>query len=93
MNIQAILFLCGILTITALPQKSPFFEIRNGRLVPVGKEPSSLGSRIVGGEDAEPNSAPFMVSLQWGIVRPSHFCGGTIIRPNWVLTGKNSVSC
>lgn len=90
MKIQAVLFLCGILTISALPQKSPFFEIRDGRLERVGKEsPPSLDSRIVGGVDAEPNSAPWMVSLQWGIVRPSHFCGGSIIRPNWVLTGNN----
>lgn len=88
-NIQTFVFLCGILTISALPQKSPFFEIRDGRLVPVGKELAPLvSSRIVGGEDAEPNSAPWLVSLQWGTVRPSHFCGGNIIRPNWVLTGK-----
>jgi len=86
MKIQAILLLCGIVSIQAFtrPSKSPFFEISNGKLVPIRNETAS--GRIVGGYDAEPGDAPWMVSLQWGIVRPTHFCGGSIIRPNWVLT-------
>lgn len=96
MKIVTILFLGGILTIQAIPSrplKSPFFEVHNGVLVPVGKESAATNGRsngrIVGGENSEPGSAPWMVSLQWGIVRPAHFCGGTIINPNWVLTGKS----
>lgn len=45
--------------------------------------------RVVGGDDAEPNSAPWIVSLQWGTVRPSHFCAGSIISENWVLTAAH----
>lgn len=94
MNIVTILFLCGLVqAIPSRPSQSPFFEVRNGVLVSIAKESaasdtSSYG-RIVGGENAEPGSAPWMASLQWGIVRPAHFCGGTIINPNWVLTGKS----
>lgn len=94
MKIQSILFLCAILTTQALKQSSgsPFFEIHNGVLVATGRESKPLQGRIVGGEDAELGSAPWMVSLQWGIVRPSHFCGGAIINPNWVITGKSQVA-
>lgn len=45
--------------------------------------------RVVGGDDAVANSAPWIVSLQWGIVRPSHFCGGSIISENWVVTAAH----
>lgn len=95
MKIVAIAFLCGILTIQATPTRpsqSPFFEVRKGVLVRIGQVSSATNAtangRIVGGENSEPGSAPWHVSLQWGIVRPTHFCGGTIINPNWVLTGK-----
>jgi len=93
MKILTILFLCGALTIHALPRpsKSPFFEIHNGVLVPTRNATQQSLGRIVGGSDAEPGSAPWMVTLQWGIVRPAHFCGGAIIRPNWVLTAGHCV--
>lgn len=45
--------------------------------------------RVVGGSDATPNSAPWIVSLQWGTVRPSHFCGGSIISENWVVSAAH----
>lgn len=91
MKFQAIVFLCGFLTIQASsrPSQSPFFEVRNGILARIGKESAPSFGRVVGGSDAEMGDAPWMVSLQWGIVRPAHFCGGSIINPNWVLTGKS----
>ena len=44
------------------------------------------GSRIVGGRDAAPHSRPFMASLQ---VRGGHFCGGALLREDFVLTAAH----
>ncbi|KAM9763058.1 mast cell protease 1A-like [Menidia menidia] len=44
------------------------------------------GSHIVGGRDAAPHSRPFMASLQ---VRGSHFCGGALVREDFVLTAAH----
>ena len=53
-----------------------------------GVRPS--GGRIVGGEDAIPNSWPWQVSLRKGSTN-YHTCGGTLIRPDWVLTAAHCV--
>lgn len=45
-----------------------------------------VNSRVVGGEDAKPHSAPWVISMQWGALVTSHRCGGSIIAPNWVVT-------
>jgi len=42
---------------------------------------------IVGGEESVPGSRPWMVSLQ----RSSHFCGGSLIKNDWVLTAAHCV--
>lgn len=51
-------------------------------------EESNPFTRIVGGRNANPHSAPWIVSLE--IVAPTadsyHFCGGAIIKPEWVIT-------
>lgn len=93
MKICVILLLGLVLTAQGSRQrtKSAYFEERDGILVPTGTHSTTRRpiGRIVGGGDAEMGSAPWMVSLQWGLVRPSHFCGGAIINQNWILTGKS----
>jgi len=46
------------------------------------------GQRIVGGVEARPHSHPWIVSLQQG---SSHFCGGTLIAPDIVVTAAHCV--
>ncbi|XP_003788883.1 neutrophil elastase [Otolemur garnettii] len=46
----------------------------------------ALASEIVGGRPARPHAWPFMVSLQQ---RGGHFCGGTLIAPNFVMSAAH----
>ncbi|KAL7860682.1 hypothetical protein AOLI_G00170310 [Acnodon oligacanthus] len=45
-----------------------------------------LNTKIVGGQDASPGSWPWQVSLQ---TNSGHFCGGSLINSNWVLTAAH----
>lgn len=50
---------------------------------------ASPQGRVVGGTDAAVNSAPFAVSFQ---VTGIHYCGGSIIGSNWVVTAAHCLS-
>nr|XP_005544783.2 chymotrypsin-like elastase family member 2A isoform X1 [Macaca fascicularis] len=50
-------------------------------------------TRVVGGEEATPNSWPWQVSLQYtSDGNWYHICGGTLIANNWVLTAAHCIS-
>uniref|UniRef100_A0A5F8GS37 Peptidase S1 domain-containing protein n=1 Tax=Monodelphis domestica TaxID=13616 RepID=A0A5F8GS37_MONDO len=48
--------------------------------------PGAHQGQIVGGQEARPHSYPYSVSIQYG---GEHFCGGSLIRPQWVLTAAH----
>lgn len=55
----------------------------------VSAEYGFINGRVVGGQNAVPHSAPWIVSLQWGLATPAQHCGGSIITPAWVVTAAH----
>ncbi|XP_012517965.1 PREDICTED: chymotrypsin-like elastase family member 2A [Propithecus coquereli] len=50
-------------------------------------------SRVVGGEDVNPNSWPWQVSLQYSSNgKWHHTCGGSLVAQNWVMTAAHCIS-
>ena len=58
----------------------------NSCLTGCGRKPA--GSRIVGGEQARPNSWPWQLSLR---VNGGHICGASLLNQQWALTAAHCV--
>ncbi|XP_038209474.1 coagulation factor IX-like [Zerene cesonia] len=46
-------------------------------------------TKIVGGEKARAGTFPYQVSLRKNDTKEFHFCGGSIIRPMWIMTAAH----
>jgi secreted trypsin-like serine protease len=53
--------------------------------------PPSFGARIINGEEAKPNSWPWMVLLLTRVSNSTSMCGGSIIDQNTILTAAHCV--
>ena len=72
----------------------PEFEPLTPSITPGLGSCGNTGNRIVGGQDAQANSWPWIVSLGFqdaGLVGTSgvYLCGGTIVENGWVLTAAH----
>ncbi|XP_034667700.1 lectizyme [Drosophila subobscura] len=54
--------------------------------------PSFATGFVINGTEAEPHSAPYIVSLATKFDKHSHICGGTIINKEWILTAAHCIS-
>ncbi|KAK8773906.1 hypothetical protein V5799_011561 [Amblyomma americanum] len=60
---------------------------------PVHRPVTESEDRVVGGQEAAPNSWPWQVSIssaEYEVM--GHFCGGSIIAPQWVLTAAHCLT-
>lgn len=61
----------------------------NACVVAIGVSSFPHEARVVGGTNAAANSAPFIVSFQQNGI---HYCAGSILNGNWVLTAAHCLS-
>ena len=46
-------------------------------------------TRIVGGVAAKPGAWPWQISMDYKGVSGNHWCGGSIVAPNWIVTASH----
>ena len=49
----------------------------------------AVHSRIVGGTDANPGAWPWQVTLDYSGHPGPHWCGGSIVTPDWIVTAAH----
>lgn len=52
-------------------------------------DPNAGYQRIINGEEVVAHSYPWMTSIQSSVLSEPHYCGASIISPNWVLTAAH----
>jgi secreted trypsin-like serine protease len=70
--------------------KSKYYSPRGSRASSPFYSPS-IGKRIVGGQSSESGEWPWLVTLQLARneTHYEHFCGGSLIHPQWILTAAH----
>lgn len=82
MNILSVTLLCVIAATTVA-------TVNGNNLGFVNEQKTNIGftnGRVVGGREAERHSAPWIITMQWGIILGQHLCGGSIISNEWIVT-------
>ena len=49
----------------------------------------AVGTRIVGGTKAKPGAWPWQVTMDYKGHEAPHWCGGSIVAPNWIVTAAH----